>query len=171
MSARLVPDAIRRLWATGLVTCCALLLTTGTGCGPDYKSRGVVKGKVTTGKKNLTTGTVMFYGKNGITASATIGEDGSYEMPDAPLGECKVTVTVMAMPQDPSVRARMKGGGPKMPQGPKDPNSTEASEPALPSGAKFPSTIVPIDIKYSSPDTSGLSFTVQKGDNTYNIEL
>jgi hypothetical protein len=167
---RLLPSAIRRLWTTGLVTCCALLLTAGSGCGPDYKSRGVVKGKVTTGNKNLTSGTVMFYGKNGITASAPIGEDGTYLMPDAPLGECKVTVTVNALPFDPSVRARMKGGGPKMPQGPKDPNSSDGPT-ELPSGAKAPSTIVPIDAKYSNPDTSGLSFTVQKGENTYDIPL
>lgn len=150
----------------GLIACCVLVVS--SGCGPDYKSRGVVKGKVTTGKKSLTTGTVMFYGKNGITATAMIDENGNYEMKDAPVGECQVTVTVMAMPRDPSVRARMMGKGPKMPEGPRDPNS---SEPPLPSGAKYPKVIIPIDAKYSQPDTSGLTFKVEKGEQTYNIEL
>jgi hypothetical protein len=166
MSSRLTLIANRRLWAVGLLACCVVLFP--TGCGPDFKSRGVVKGKVTKGKKPLTTGTVMFYRKDGVTASASIDPDGNYEMKDAPVGECKVTVVVNALPMDPTVRARLKGGGMKMPEGPHDPSK---AGPDLPSGPKVPKEVVPIDPKYSNIETSGLSFTVQKGEQTYDIDL
>lgn len=165
MFSRLSLIANRRTWPGGLLACCAILLT--SGCGPDYKSRGVVKGTVTSGKKLLTIGTVMFINKGGISASASI-EDGIYEMKDAPLGECTVTVTVPDLPMDPSVRARLKGGGPKMPGEMKNP---EDSGPPPPPLAKIPKEVVPIDAKYSKPETSGLKFKVEKGEQTYNIEL
>jgi hypothetical protein len=136
------------------------------GCGPDYKARGAVKGRVTTNKKPLTTGTVMFYGKNGVTASAPIDTKGDYEMKDAPLGECKVVVIVEA-PTDPSVRMRLKGAGPKMPEM----KNPEEASPALPSNPQVPKEVVLIDAKYSKPETSGLTFTVNKGEQTYNIDL
>jgi hypothetical protein len=142
MSSRLFRNGSRPLWTGGLLACCTILFA--GGCGPDYKARGVVKGKVTSGKKALTTGTVMFYGKNGLTASANIQPDGSYEVLDAPVGECRVTVTVNQLPNDPMVRARLKGTGPPMPEGPKNP---EASSPDPPL-AKIPKEIVPIDQKY-----------------------
>ena len=164
MASRLPLTAVRRLRAGGLLACCFLVLA--AGCGPDYKARGVVKGKVTTGKKPLTVGTVMFYGKNGMTGSASIQPDGTYIMPDAPLGECKVTVTVPQM--DPSSRARLKGKGPAMPSGPMNPEEGGVPAPPL---AVIPKEVVPIDAKYSNPETSGLSFTVEKGEQTYNIEL
>lgn len=149
-----------------MLVCGVLLLP--SGCGPNYKARGVVKGKVTTGKKPLTTGTVMFYGKNGITASAHIDTQGNYEMNDAPLGECMVTVTVEALPPNSSVQARLKGGGPKMPGEMKNP---EAESPALPSAPSVPKEVVPINSKYSKTETSGLTFTVEKGEQTFNIDL
>lgn len=166
MSARPNLTMSRRAWAAGLLACCAVLLT--SGCGPDYKARATVKGKVTRGGKPLTTGTVMFVNKEGMSGSASITPEGTYELSDAPLGECTVTVTVN-MSNDPSVRARMKGKGVAMPEGPKDPNATESPEP--PSGARVPTEVVPIDQKFSDPETSGLKFTVQKGEQTYNIEL
>jgi len=144
------------------------------GCGPDYKARGTVKGVVTTGSKHLTTGTVVFYGKDNMTGSATIDSEGKYELGDAPLGDCRVTVTVNNSPFDASVRARMqgKGNGPKLPDGPKPPPGVErpgGGEP--PPGAKVPKEVVPVDQKYSNVETSGLTFTVKKGEQTYSIEL
>ena len=166
MSARLNLFMSRRAWAAWLLAFCAVLLT--SGCGPDYKARGVVKGKVTVRGKNLTAGTVMFQNKDGtMSGSGSIKPDGTYEITDAPVGECKVTVSVH-MTNDPSVRARMKGKGVAMPEGPKDPN---AQSPDPPSGAVVPKEVVPIDQKYADPETSGLKFTVQKGEQTYNIEL
>jgi hypothetical protein len=166
MTSPLPRYANRALRFAGLLACCAVVLA--SGCGPDYKARAVVKGKVTKGGKSLTTGTVVFHGKSGITATAIIDGDGNYQMPDAPIGECKVTVTVQGLPMDPSVHARLKGKGPKMPEGPKNPEENSSPAPPL---AKIPKEVILIDPKYSNTDTSGLSFTVQKGEQTYNIEL
>ena len=168
MSSRLSLVANCRLLAGALLTCCIVILS--AGCGPDYKSRGVVKGKVTIGKKALTTGTVMFVNPEGISASASIDTDGNYEMKDAPVGECKVTVTVSGLPGDPSVRARMQGKGIAMPAGPRDPNKPPEEAPQAP-GAKMPKEIVQIPSKYADASTSELKFTVKKGEQTWNIEL
>ena len=156
----------RRLWAGANLTCFAVLLA--SGCGPDLKARGVVKGKVTSGKRALTTGTVMFYGKNGMTASAAIDTQGNYEMADVPLGECVVTVTVNKLP---GLRDEPAPRGPTVPEM-KKPGETkdEPPTPAVPA-SKMPKFAVMIDTKYASPETSGLKFTVQKGEQTYNIDL
>ena len=157
----------RLLLAAAVLLPAVLVLV--SGCGSDYKARGVVKGRVTVNKKPLTTGTVMFYNANGITGSGSIDPEGNYVVADAPAGDCQVTVSVPDLPMDPSVRARLKGKGPKMPElkGPPD-----AESPALPSAPTVPKEIVPIDAKYSKPETSGLKFKVEKGgDQTFNIEL
>ena len=143
------------------------------GCGPDYQARAVVRGRVTTGpgKKPLTTGSVMFYAKSGVTASATIDPRGNYELRDAPVGECAVTVTVGALPNDPSVRARLTrtGRGPKLPEM-KAPEGVPLG-PDLPSGPSVPTEVVPIDARYSSPGTSGLTFTVEKKGEQYTFDI
>lgn len=161
---------VSRAWACGLLGSALVLLA--SGCGPNYQARGTVTGKVTRGKTPLTTGTVMFINKDGMSASASIDPDGNYVMPDAPLGECQVTVRVPTLPMDPTVRARLQGRGPQMPAGPKMPDGEgEDAGPGLPSAPRVPKTVVPIDEKYSKPETSGLKFTVEKGEQTYNIEL
>ena len=166
MSPCLSPIRLGRLLVSGALA--GGLLVLALGCGPDYKARGSVKGRVTTNKKPLTSGTVMFQSQNGMSASARIDTQGNYVMPDAPLGECTVTVIVEGLPRDPSVHARLKGKGPKMPEM-KAPEG--AGAPDLPSSPMVPKEIVPIDAKYSKPETSGLKFTVQKGEQEYNIEL
>src|SRR6266545_2080898 len=74
------------------------LLAVAVGCGPNYKARGTVKGKVTISGKNLTAGNVMFYGKDNLTGSSPIGSDGTYAITDAPVGDVKITVMVPAVP-------------------------------------------------------------------------
>lgn len=159
-------------FSAGVLLAGLLLLT--LGCGPDYKARSVVKGKVTTGKKLLQSGSVMFVNDRGVSGSATINPQGEYFLPDAPLGECVVTVTVTKLPDDPSVRIRLtgKGKGPKMPGAEmKAPDGTQFG-PDLPSGPAVPKEVIPIDSKYSKPDTSGLKFKVEKGEpQVFDIEL
>ena len=58
-----------------------------SGCGPGMKDRGVVRGKVTVGSKALNMGTVQFITSDNRSGTATIKEDGTYEMLDAPQGE------------------------------------------------------------------------------------
>lgn len=171
MSSPLSLTPNRRVWVGRVLACSAALLIGGCGGGPNFKARGMVKGKVTTGKKLLTTGSVTFVNAEGVSGTASIDVDGNYEMPDAPIGDCKVTVTVQPLPMDPSVRARLKGGGPKMPEGPRPPDGSDGPTAPSPPLAKVPKEIVLIDSKYSKAETSGLTFTVKKGEQTYNIEL
>ena len=162
------------------------------GCGgADYKSRGTVTGKVSVKGKNLTVGSVMFINKEGVTGSASIDPNGNYNMPDAPVGECQITVSVPKLPMDPNVKGRLtgKGSGPKMPPPLRDPNKAPKEEPKADakdgkdgdpsapemvsvSGAVIPKTVVQIDDKYAKVETSGLTFTVVKnGTQTFNIDL
>ena len=109
----------------------------------------------------------MFYAKSGITASASIDLEGNYVLNDAPVGECVVTVTVNPLPDDASVRARLKGGGPKIPEM----KNPEEARPALPPAASVPKEVVLIDAKYSKTETSGLTFTVEKREQSFDIEV
>src|SRR5262245_8778302 len=97
----------------GLLILCLLVLS--VGCGPNYKARGTVKGKVTRAGRNLNSGNVMFYGKDNLTGSAAIDHEGNYVMKDAPLGDVKITVTVPKLP--PQGVGHLKGAptGPVMP--------------------------------------------------------
>src|SRR5262245_48654018 len=88
-----------RAWGGLLLAGC--LFSLSAGCGPNYKARATVKGKVTFGGKNLTIGSVTFLNKDKMQGSATIDKNGNYVCNDAPIGECTVTVTVPAPPQGP----------------------------------------------------------------------
>ena len=85
MISQIFSPASYRFCAMGLLLCSPLLFATGCG-GVDYKARGIVKGKVKTGGKSLTSGNVMFVNKEGISASSSISADGDYTMTDAPMG-------------------------------------------------------------------------------------
>jgi hypothetical protein len=157
----LSPHSIRD--CGGLLLLGLLLLL--TGCGPNIKARATVKGKVTFAGVPLSTGSVMFHGKNNFLGSASIDKDGNYVMNDAPLGEVKITVTVSKLPP---------GGIERMKYGPvKDGKSVdpEGSGRNIPIMGTMPSRYVPISDKYASVETSGLTYTVQKGEHTHDITL
>jgi len=151
--------------ATALLVLGWLILS--VGCGPNYKARGTVKGKVTFANTPLTTGSVTFHGKDNITGSATIDKEGNYVMNDAPLGDVKITVTVPKMPA--GGIGKWKG----VPKSDKDGKPIEpgGSGKSIPIMGDMPSRIVPIPEKYASPDTSGLTYTVAKGEQTHNLSL
>jgi hypothetical protein len=163
----------------------ALGLFCSSGCGPGLKDRGTVRGKVTIGGKPLNMGTVQFLASNDRSGTASIKEDGTYEMTDAPVGECTITVTT---PQGgPGSRMAPGARGPGGPGGAPNPGTGGAK-----SGATKPpagiigggdgmqmSSPTPIDFskavripdRYSNPETSGLKFTVVKGEQSYDIPL
>jgi len=150
-----------RFGGVGLVLLCLVL----AGCD-SKNARAKVKGKVKFFDKHLTCGTVSFITKDGRTGSGNIDFDGNYEVGDAPIGECIITVTV---PQPPK-------GGPGTAGPPKPPPGVPEARPPGSSGTGpapivDPSKIVAIPEKYGSKDTSNLTFTVEKGDNTHNITL
>jgi len=135
----------------------ALLLS---GCGG---GGGKVTGVVTLDGQPLPSGTVSFLqSETKQSESAPIGEDGTYSMAKAPVGACKVTVSVppsMAGPIDPTA----------VPGVPRD----KAKDPSLPSMPDMgkQAKVVPIPAHYSDPDKSGLTFTVKSGAQTFDIKL
>jgi hypothetical protein len=142
------------------------LFVFSVGCGPNYKARGSVKGKVTFEGKSLPTGTVVFLGKNNMSGSAAIDKDGNYSLPDAPLGD--VTIIVMVPKPPPGGLEKMK-----LPPGTKEGKSIdpEGSGKSISIMGTLPTHIVPIPDKYGNEATSGLTYTVQKGEQTHNIAL
>jgi hypothetical protein len=145
------------------------LLALAVGCGPSYKARAVVKGKVTFAGTPLTVGTVSFYGKDNLSGSATIDKNGNYAMNDAPLGDVKVTVFVPKLP--PGGMRSMKGS-PAL-HGGKDVGSVdpEGSGKKISMLGDMPDKVVPIPDRFGNVESSGLTYTVKKGEQTFDIPL
>jgi hypothetical protein len=143
------------------------LLALSLGCGSAAKARAVVKGKVSLGEKHLTAGNVFFHAANDVTANGTINKDGNYEIPDAPLGDVKVSVTVPKI--SPAILAKMNAMRKGMPNIKSvDPSGSGKSIPIM---GEMPEHIVPIPDKYGNPETSGLTYTVQSGEQTKDFVL
>lgn len=155
----------------GLVTLGLLVLL--VGCGPNYKARATVKGKVTFGGKALTVGSIMFHGKNNLTGGATIDKDGNYVMNDAPIGDVTITVTVPKQPQGGIARMKIgPGAGP----GGKDGKDSKSVDPTDSSKtisimSAMPTNVVAIPEKFGEVATSGLTYTVVKGEQTHDIVM
>jgi hypothetical protein len=127
-----------------------MLLVSVQGCGGPFS--GAVSGKVTYKGNALPGGIVTVIHPDGRNKEARIQEDGTYSIPDAPGGECKVTVHTI--PPKPGSSFIKIGGQPLAP------------EPFYPAG-KY----VPIPKKYGDANTSGLSLTVKRGNSEFDIEI
>jgi hypothetical protein len=123
--------------------CLALLASLG-GCKP---ANGVVKGRVTLDDKPLTTGSVTFVVSKGTGVSGGIEADGTYTAVNVPLGEVTVVVSGAIMPTAPAGK----------------PDPRKPPEPAGPTGT--------VPKKYQDPKTSGLTLTVQAGEQPFDIKL
>lgn len=132
------------------------------GCGDSKGSRGPtgkVSGKVTFDGKPLPSGcTIVFtHQDKAVAITAPIGSDGSYSLPNALVGTHKVSFMV---PVEAAAAA------------PPDPSNPEAYKAFMLGQAKAPTEDKPpIPKRYCSPDQSGLTFTVQEGENKYDIDL
>jgi hypothetical protein len=121
------------------------------GCG---KAKGNVKGKVYYKDKALTAGTVTFYGDK-AARSATIQEDGSYQIKAMPVGPVKIAVST------PAVAISAKGDQAKMIGAKGDVKTISGSGAAL----------VPVPPEYGDKDKSKENYTVTAGDQEYDIRL
>jgi hypothetical protein len=141
--------------------CCAkagLLLLLGSiisGCSNNGRERATVSGTVSYKGKPLPAGKVSFWGPNDQVASALIGEDGSYEATDVPVGLVKVAVSTPP-PPPPEIEKAAKEGKRRFGKG------------KLITAAV---NIIVIPVKYSDPAKSGLSLTVTEGSQPFSIEL
>jgi hypothetical protein len=131
-----------------------------SGC---QKGRAVVKGKVTFNGVPLTAGTVSFMASPSRLGSGTINSDGTYTVADAPIGEVTVTVSTPPRRMGP---ARMDKPPPGMKGMPK-----EMLPPGYEEEGKKAGKMVPAPEKYGSFESSPLKYTVQKGEQTFDITL
>lgn len=123
------------------------------GCSGGGNAKGSnVEGKVTVGGAAANAGEVVF-NVDGTTVVGAISADGTYRAIGVPVGNAKVTVN-----PPPAVSGAPKGGDPRLAVDKKDMPGAVGAVVAIPS-------------KYSKAETSGLTFTVKSGANTYNIEL
>jgi hypothetical protein len=138
-----------------------------SGCGGGKAERAKVKGHVKFFDKDLTAGTVAFTSKDGShVGSTTIDMNGNYEISDAPVGDVIITVKAPTMMKGGMLKDKAKppAGVPEM----KGPGGDDTS--FVPSSID-PSKIVQIPGKYGSVETSGLTYTVVKGEQTKDIVL
>jgi hypothetical protein len=151
--------AIPRCW-TWLVLP-ALLLSVGCG-GP----KGAISGRVTYLDKPLPRGgTVTFFGsENRVVGSSVISSDGTYSMVKVPAVPVTITVTApMAIIRDPNA--------PKLPPPSTEKGGKQKELIKRSREQKRSTTRLIIPDKYSMPEKSGLTYTVQPGSQEYNIDL
>lgn len=176
------------------------LVGTLVGCGGD--KRATVTGKVTVGGKGpLTGGNIRFVSvaDPNKVGGGQIKPDGTYEVNDAPVGDCKVVIDNTHL--DPEANKKggmgpgpgamgppMKGMGPGGPggppggaAGPKDADKAKMSGGPT-KGADVPAEMgaksemsgqkyTKIDGSLSKADTTTLTFTVEKGSNTKDFDV
>jgi hypothetical protein len=130
-----------------LVLCCIV-----AGCTPyEYRlptTGATLEGTVTSGNETLQMAQITVQGDK----SQAMGqiEDGRYKVENVPLGNVKIGVNTEAM------RSNMIGQQMARAKG-------VSTGPAL----KF----ISVSAKYAEPDTSGITTTIKKGKNTFDIVL
>ena len=134
----------------------AAVLAAAAGCGPP--PTGTVSGVVKAGGQPVASGLITFeseVGKRDVFSAAII--DGKYATDEIPVGPTKVSVI-------------NRQGNPAAPP-PKETKlmAGQGSDLAPPPKQRGPAGEVPA--KYSSSDTSGLTYDVTKGPNTKDYDL
>ncbi len=124
------------------------------GCGGP--SHGTVRGTVAVDGSPLSLGTIAFHADDGRAASAPIN-DGKYIVDKAPLGPAKITIH--AHPPSPPMRKPMEA--------PAEGEAPLSASQLAAARAEFR----PLPEKYHDKSTSGLSYTVQPGEQTHDMEL
>jgi len=136
----------------------ALAVAAAEGCA---KPKAVVNGKVLLANgQPVTAGTVSFWGSDNRVGSAPIGSDGSYSVPDAPVGDVKITLST----PPPRMVMGDKGGMPKAPGDIAGGMPTDKVPEGMSGGALKPQNVVPIPDKYKDVATTPLTWTVAKSE-------
>jgi hypothetical protein len=130
-----------------------LVLSASPGCGRVPGAAGSVSGKVLFNGRPLPSGSVLFVRAGGGQSTALIRPDGTYRIDDAPLGTVKVAIASHAHAP----------AGLERPAHPAPGNHSRPVRPA----ERTP--IIPPH--YNDPERSGLTFSVQEGEQTFDIIL
>jgi hypothetical protein len=120
-------------------------------------SGATLEGTVKVGNEEVQFAQITAKGAGGV-ATGSIGEDGKYTLKNVPVGEVLIGVNTAAAQgdyQSAVMAAGAMSGGPQGKSGRK----------------KVDVKMVHLKDQYFDPDKSGLKTTVNKGPNTYNIEL
>ena len=140
------------------------MLLTGCGGGPRL---GKVSGRVTFNGKPVPTGTIMFYPDAGPAAVGAIGPDGAYSLTTIKQGDGAVVGSHRV-----SIQATTVGPGSLA-----DPKSFEEEMDLAQRKDPKAKVLVPgkvewiVPEKYSRPETTDLTATVQPGANTIDFVL
>jgi len=147
----------------GLILALVLGLLAGCGGGKSTTS-AQVSGKVTYKGQPVKGGDLAFHSKDQGVSRTFLKEDGTYVLPNAPTGPMKVTVDTEFLNQSAQKAAYpgMQGKGPMM-----DPSKMAGGAPAKSSTGEY----VKIPAKYSNPDTTTLTVTLEPGKNTKDFPL
>jgi hypothetical protein len=119
------------------------------------ESGATLEGTVTYNGQALEFAMILVQGPDGA-ATAYIGDDGKYKVENVPLGPVKIGVNTSA------ARGQFQS---KMMSGNK-----EAADPGKSKRLSAP-RFVDVPPKFFEPETSGLTRTIEKGVNTYDIVL
>jgi hypothetical protein len=131
------------------------LIASSTGCAA---GKGDLTGKVTFNGKPVTSGTVQAFLPDGTNKTSDIAPDGSYKLLDLPAGTVKLGVSS----PNPKKRYEELLGFAK----------TEEQRKAVPQpDPALVKSWVALPDSFESPDSSGLSATVNKGENTQDLVL
>jgi hypothetical protein len=88
------------------------------------------------------------------SSSGQIGEDGRYKVENCPTGQVKIAVITEAV----KMQVMMSGG-------------KYAGPESKSAGKGPPPKFVDVEPKYADPETSGITTTVNKGQNEFNIVI
>jgi hypothetical protein len=146
----MLPGWVRR---TARLAALVLLAGAAVGCGKST----TVSGKVTHKGKLVTSGDVLFLSEDGRETRGPIGADGTYTARGVPVGPAMVGV------DNPPPAAPSGSGLPPSKDTSNDPEVKEMKERA----ARYVAT----PKQYRDPKQSGLTYTVQSGSQTHDIDL
>jgi hypothetical protein len=168
-----MPNPLRTVSVCFAVMAAALAGCQGSG---DNKFPAKVSGKVSYNGSPVTGGTITFHTADGSPIQAAIGLDGTYNIVNLPEGPVTVTVETESLnqktPQYTGQGARKgmyggRGAGPAAGGAPKGdtkspmPSEAQSSQPVY----------VKIPGKYAQASTSGLTTTLKKGDQKFDVTL
>lgn len=132
----------------------ALAAAAGVSCSRQKaeqlpESGATLEGTITYGKEDVRFALIVVQAGNN-SATGKVGEDGRYKVENVPLGQVKIGVNTEAGRGDytSQAMARSQGGG----------------------GAPLPK-FVSVPAPYDDAETSGITTTVNKGANTYDIAI